>query len=198
MSDAHQNADHGAIEADQLSLSAAVEAVLLTLDRPIKPDKLAEGLGLTDESDGHTPRERILEAVAALNEIYDQTRRAFRVEEVAGGLRLMTRSDFAPILTAFHGSRAHTRLSRAAVETLAVIAYRQPMTRAQLEAIRGVSCGEVLRTLVERRLITIKGRAEELGRPMLYGTTKEFLEVFGIASIKDLPSPEDLVAAQGE
>ena len=83
------------------------------------------------------------------------------------------------------------RLSRAALETLSIIAYRQPVTRASLEAIRGVACGEILRALLERRLVMIKGRAEELGRPMLYGTTKHFLDVFGLSSLKDLPKPEE-------
>ena len=81
---------------------------------------------------------------------------------------------------------------RAAVETLAIIAYKQPITRAQLEAIRGVSCGEVIKSLMDRRIITIKGRAEELGRPMLYGTTRQFLDHFGLASIKDLPTVQEL------
>ena len=84
------------------------------------------------------------------------------------------------------------KLSRAAIETLAIIAYRQPVTRAELEAIRGVACGEVLKSLVERRLVTITGRAEELGRPMLYGTTRQFLDHFGLATLKDLPAPADL------
>jgi segregation and condensation protein B len=84
------------------------------------------------------------------------------------------------------------RLTPAALETLAIVAYRQPLLRADLEAIRGVACGEVLRGLLDRRLIRIVGRAEELGRPMLYGTTKEFLEVFGLASLKDLPQAKDL------
>ena len=83
------------------------------------------------------------------------------------------------------------RLSKPALETLAIIAYRQPVTRAELEAIRGVACGEVVRTLMERRLVKITGRAEELGRPMLYGTTRQFLDTFGLASVKDLPKPED-------
>lgn len=85
-----------------------------------------------------------------------------------------------------------SRLTPAALETLAIIAYRQPVLRADLEAIRGVACGEVLRGLLERRLVRIVGRAEELGRPMLYGTTKEFLQIFGLGSLKDLPKSEDL------
>jgi segregation and condensation protein B len=90
------------------------------------------------------------------------------------------------------GQRAQTRLSQAALETLAIIAYKQPMLRAQLEAIRGVACGEVLKSLMERRLVKIVGRAEEVGRPMLYGTTPEFLRVFGIANLSDLPQAKDL------
>lgn len=185
------------LEAKAIPLATAVEAVLLTLDRPIKPERLAEGLFVVD-ADGLAAADRVLDAVEHLNRTYDETGRSFRIEQVAGGLRLMTRSDVAGVLSAFHGSRAATKLSRAGIETLAVIAYRQPITRAQLEAIRGVSCGEVLRTLIERRLVTVKGRAEELGRPMLYGTTKDFLEVFGLASLRDLPSPEDLAPASSE
>jgi segregation and condensation protein B len=90
-----------------------------------------------------------------------------------------------------HGIKEQQSLSRAALETLAIIAYRQPITRADLEAIRGVACGEVLRSILEKKLIDIVGRAEELGRPMLYGTTKRFLESFGLASIKDLPNHQD-------
>ena len=104
----------------------------------------------------------------------------------------MTLPRFAPVLEQYHGKRERHGVSRAALETLAIIAYKQPMTRASLEAIRGVACGEVLRSLIERRLITIVGRAEELGRPMLYGTTKAFLETFGLATLKDLPTAEDL------
>src|SRR5690606_19235294 len=98
-------------------------------------------------------------------------------------------------LAALHGLKESHSLSRAAIETLSIIAYRQPVTRATLEAIRGVACGEVLRSLLEKRLIDITGRAEELGRPMLYGTSRRFLEVFGLASIKDLPTPTDFAPA---
>jgi len=99
-------------------------------------------------------------------------------------------------VAAFHKARAGGRLSRAAVETLAIIAYKQPLTRAQLEAIRGVSCGEVLRSLLERRLVEIKGRAEELGRPLLYGTGKPFLDAFGARSAQG-PSHGERAAGWG-
>lgn len=107
----------------------------------------------------------------------------------------MARPEFGGVLASLHGMKEQQSLSRAALETLAIIAYRQPITRADLEAIRGVACGEVLRSILEKRLIDIVGRAEELGRPMLYGTTKRFLESFGLASIKDLPNHQDFAPA---
>ena len=142
-----------------------------------------------------TPGARLQAAIDDLNAQYAASGRTFRIEAVAGGVRMMTLPAFAPVLAAFHKARSGTRLSRPAIETLSIIAYRQPITRAQLEAIRGVSCGEVLRSLMERRLVTIKGRAEELGRPILYGTTKEFLDAFGLSSLKDLPSAEAAAGA---
>jgi segregation and condensation protein B len=139
-----------------------------------------------------TPIGLIQAAIALLNDHYENANRSFRVQGVAGGYRIMTLPKFAPVLEQYHGRRERHGVSRAALETLAIIAYKQPMTRASLEAIRGVACGEVLRSLIERRLVTIVGRAEELGRPMLYGTTKAFLETFGLATLKDLPTAEDL------
>ena len=166
-------------------LAPAIEAVLLTLERPISAPRLAEALHLASE---RTPGPSLVErAIKDLNEQYARNGRSFRIEKVAGGYRVMTLPQFAPVIDAFHASRTRTRLSRAAVETLAVVAYRQPITRADLEAIRGVSCGDVLRSLIERRLVTITGRAEELDRPMLYGTTKIFLDLFGLGSTRDLP-----------
>ena len=170
------------------ALARSVEAVLLTLEKPVTPGKLAEGLGIGVDMGGSRA---VAAAIDALNAEYERSGRAFRIEKVAGGVRIMTLPEFADDVAKFHQARQSQKLSRAALETLAVIAYRQPVTRASLEAIRGVACGEVLRTLVDRRMVTITGRAEELGRPMLYGTTKQFLELFGLSSVKDLPSVED-------
>jgi len=172
----------GDLDAMVDAAAAPLEAVLLTLDRPVSPAKLGEALSL-----GPQGTDIIERAIEQLNEEYRASGRSFKIERVAGGFRLMTLPEFADIVGAFHKDRASAKLSKAAIETLSVIAYRQPITRADLEAIRGVSCGEVLRTLVDKRLVTIAGRAEELGRPMLYGTTKEFLDNFGLASLKDLP-----------
>ena len=187
------------------NLAGAVEAILVTTDRPVTSQRLAEALGMVPQTeDGESPtskraRARATEgiqaidaAIAALNAQYAATGRSFRIESVAGGHRIMTLPEFAPALASFHKARAGGKLSRAAVETLAIIAYQQPVTRAQLEAIRGVTCGEVLRSLLERRLVEIKGRAEELGRPLLYGTGRPFLDAFGLGSIKDLPTATEL------
>jgi segregation and condensation protein B len=104
----------------------------------------------------------------------------------------MTREELAPLVSRLHEQRQQQKLSQAALETLSIIAYRQPVMRAEIEVIRGVACGEVLRGLMERRLVKIVGRAEELGRPMLYGTTKDFLNIFGLANLNDLPEVQGL------
>lgn len=175
---------------DPEALDAAVEAILIAADRATPAPRIAEAVGLSAP-----PGPAIAAAVERLNEHYDRTARAFRIERVAGGYRIMTRPQHARVVGALKGARNAGRLSKAAVETLAIIAYKQPITRARLEEIRGVACGEVLRSLLERRLITITGRAEELGRPMLYGTTKQFLEAFGLASVRDLPTVAELGVA---
>lgn len=177
---------------------SALEAVLVSSDRAIKPQAVIDALKLLPFEDGsldELDEARLGHAVGLLNEQYDETGRAFRIERVAAGYRVMTRPEFAPVIAALHRSRAPARLTRTQLETLAIVAYRQPVTRAELEAIRGVACGDVLRALVDRQLVKITGRAEELGRPMLYGTTPRFLDVFGLRSLKDLPKPEDFVRA---
>jgi segregation and condensation protein B len=176
-----------------VSIEQAVEAVLLTSDKSIRPAQIADAL--TESLGQPVDADQVREAAKVLNESYEATGRAFTIETVASGLRIMARAELAPVLASFHGQRASNRLSRAALETLAIVAYRQPVTRAEIENIRGVACGEVLRSLMDRRLVTIAGRAEELGRPMLYGTTRDFLTQFGLGSIKDLPEMTDPQAA---
>ena len=187
--------DPDRLDADRLD--ARVEALLLTVDKPLSAAKLASAVGPRDGSAALGAGE-IEAVIARLNEVYERTGRAFRVEPVAGGYRVMARPEHASVLAAFHRGQADGKLSRPAIETLAIVAYRQPITRGSLEAIRGVACGEVLRGLLERRLVTVTGRAEEPGRPMLYGTTKTFLDAFGLASIKDLPPEESFAAGGGD
>jgi len=178
---------------DAAAFDARVEALLLTVDKPLSVSKLADAVA-PREGSGKPGAGEIEAAIARLNEIYDRTARAFRVEPVAGGYRVMARAEHASLLASFHRGQAESKLSRPAIETLAIIAYRQPITRGALEAIRGVACGEVLKGLLERRLVTVTGRAEEPGRPMLYGTTRGFLDAFGLSSIKDLPPEETFTA----
>ncbi|MDF1808457.1 MAG: SMC-Scp complex subunit ScpB [Phycisphaerales bacterium] len=167
-----------------------LEAMLVSSDRPLKVGSIVDALAVY--LDQTLSNSFIQQAVGLLNEQYDEHKRAFRIEEVSGGFRLMTRPEHASVVASMHRSRSTSRLSKPALETLSIIAYRQPITRAELESIRGVACGEVVRTLMDRRLVKITGRAEELGRPMLYGTTRQFLDTFGLASLKDLPKPEEL------
>lgn len=164
-------------------LELKVEAALLTTDRPMTAAKLGDLLG-------NVGAKAIQDAADGLNKLYEKTGRSFRIEKVAGGLQVLTLPKYADVLCELHKTRAQMKLSPAAMETLAIIAYQQPIMRAQIENIRGVACGEVLRSLMERHLVKIVGRAEEIGRPMLYGTTKGFLEVFGLSGLKDLPKVE--------
>lgn len=179
----------------ELPLTQRVEALLLCSDRPLPDSRIASILGLVPESNSGRKATQAVAAVHAaigeLNRIYSETNRSFRIEAVAGGRQILTLSALGPLMARIRAARNDGRLSPAALETLAIIAYRQPILRADIESIRGVACGEVLRTLMDRRLVRIVGRAEELGRPMLYGTTREFLRVFGLACIDELPKTGD-------
>ena len=160
------------------------EALILGAPEPLSPQRLAEIVP------GVRPAE-VRELVGEINAEYQEQRRAFEVVEVAGGFQLRTRGEFGPYLQQTLSARP-LRLSQAALETLAVVAYRQPVTRAEIEHVRGVDVGAVLRSLLERRLVRIAGHREVAGRPLLYGTTRRFLEVFGLARLEDLPTLRDL------
>ncbi len=164
---------------------ATVEAILFATDSPLTAAKIAQ----VAEFEG--PRE-VKHAIASLNERYEQFGSAFRIEAIAGGFQMLTLPQYQEVLSRLLSARAETKLSQASLETLSIVAYRQPILRADIEAIRGVACGEVLRNLLEKQLVKIVGRAEVLGRPMLYGTTKRFLEVFGLANLADLPKAQEL------
>jgi segregation and condensation protein B len=127
-----------------------------------------------------------------LQQLYDRDQTAFQVEELAGGYQLLTRAVFHPWLPRLRRSGVEVLLTPAARETLAIVAYRQPIARADVEAIRGVQSSEVLRQLMEKGLVRIAGRDDSLGRPHLYGTTRKFLQLFGLKSLKDLPPAADL------
>jgi len=169
----------------EITTRSVIEAVLFASDEPILPKKLAEivGAGGVKEVKNH---------IEQLNLKYEQSKNAFRIDSIAGGFQMLTQSRFSPWLRKLISVRSETKLSPAALETLAIIAYKQPIMRVDIENIRGVAAGEMTRQLINKSLVKITGRAEELGRPLLYGTTKKFLEIFGLNSLKDLPTAEDL------
>ena len=164
-----------------------LEAVLFLAKEPLNSRKLSQYANLADGTQART-------LVRRLNERYDAAGRAFRVEQVAGGYQLLSRRKFAPWLRRLAHVPDEARLSAPALETLAVIAYRQPVPRADIEAVRGVNCGEILRQLMDRDLVRIGGRSAELGRPFLYATTKRFLQLFGLSTLAELPRGEELRA----
>ncbi|MEM8733733.1 MAG: SMC-Scp complex subunit ScpB [Planctomycetota bacterium] len=157
-----------------------VEAVLFLSKEGVSSRKLAKLAGLADATEART-------LIRQLNDGFDANHSPYRVEEIAGGYILLTRSEFAPWLGKLGHVSNGKRLSQTAMETLAIVAYRQPVLRAEIEAIRGVSCSEILKQLMEQELVRISGRSEDLGRPYLYGTTRRFLQMFGLRSVDRLP-----------
>jgi segregation and condensation protein B len=164
---------------------AGVEAALVAADEPLTLRRLAAVAGLADAVEAR----RILERLRAL---YDQDGTAFQVEELAGGFQLLTRPEYHPWLARLRRAGAEVRLTAAARETLAIVAYRQPITRADVESIRGVQSSDMLHQLMEKGLVRIAGRDDSLGRPVLYATTRKFLQMFGLRSLRDLPQAQEL------
>jgi segregation and condensation protein B len=170
------------MERDQKKKIA--EALVLASREPISATRIAEIVPGCTASEAK-------ELVKELDLEYERDDRAFEIWEVAGGYQIRTRPAFAGYLRQIQRERA-SRLSRAALETLAVIAYRQPVTRAEIEGVRGVDVGAVVRSLVERKLVRIAGHREVPGRPLLYATAKRFLEVFGFSRLDDLPTLREI------
>ncbi|HEY2784985.1 MAG TPA: SMC-Scp complex subunit ScpB [Fimbriiglobus sp.] len=159
---------------------ARLEAALFLADEPLPARRLAEATGLKDAAEARVLVER-------LKQWYEADGSAFQIEDVAGGFQLLTRPAFHSWLLRLRRSGYEARLSPAALETLAIVAYKQPIMRAEVEAIRGVAAAELLKVLMEKGLVKVVGRHDSLGRPQLFGTTKKFLQLFGLNSIKDLP-----------
>jgi len=171
---------------DEAQQRAVIEAILFTSPEPMRPARIAKNLG-ADTAD-------VRRLIQDLTDEYERTGRAFKIVAVAGGFQMLTREEYAPYLGEFERERASGRISSAALETLAIIAYRQPIVRAEIEKVRGVGCGPILRTLLDKGLVRIAGRADQLGSPLLYATTPKFLEHFGLNSLKDLPRSAEFKA----
>lgn len=168
-----------------MKASQIVEGVLFASDAPLKAEEIARADESLDE-------DRVEEAIQELRTFYDESERGFQVVELGEGYQILTRPELATYLERFDTIPRPPRLSGPALETLAIIAYRQPIGRIEIEYIRGVGAAGVIRTLQDRGLVEVVGRAEGLGRPLLYGTTLRFLEHFGFVSLDDLPRPEEL------
>jgi segregation and condensation protein B len=166
------------------TVESVIEAILFATDEPLTDSRLASIV--------ETSAKQVRESIDNLNAKYEAGNNAFRIEQIAGGYQMLTLNIYNSWLKKMLHARSDSKLSPAALETLAIIAYKQPVIRADIEAVRGVAVGEVIRSLMYKGLVKITGRAEILGRPMLYGTTKKFLEVFGLNSLKDLPKAEEL------
>lgn len=160
---------------------ARLEAALFAADEPLAPRRLAAVTGLDDLA-------TVRDLVDRLRALYETDGSPFQVEEVAGGYQLLTRPEFHPWLARLRKGTPELKLSSAARETLTIVAYRQPIARADIESVRGVQSGDILRQLMERGLVRIAGRDTSLGRPVLYGTTRKFLQLYGLKSLRDLPA----------
>lgn len=173
---------------------ATIEALILASPEPLPARKIAEML------EGFSPS-KVAQAVASLNTRYMESGTSFRIREIAGGYQIYIVPEFTGFVQEMFSRRRKMRLTRAALETLAIIAYKQPVTRIEIEQIRGVASDGVIHNLLEKNMISIKGRAETIGKPLQYGTTDEFLKFFGLNSLEDLPGMseiEELLASKSE
>ncbi len=178
-------ASENSIDNDKAKPEREIEALLFASDAPLSAHRLASLTGIQSAS-------TIRSTIESLNRFYRETSRSFQIVEVAGGYQITTLPDFSSLIAQLFKSRRKARLSQPALETLAIIAYKQPISRVAIEAIRGVNCDGVLSTLMDRDLIAISGRGEGVGRPYLYSTTGTFLEYLGLKDYRDLPSIADL------
>lgn len=169
-----------------LNLRAALEALLFASDQPLPLELLSESL--------ETAPAAVVEELRRLGEDYATRGAGVELREIAGGWLLVTPPTQAEWVGRMLRGKKRMRLSRAALEAMAIIAYKQPVTKSEIEAIRGVDSSAVLATLLERNLVTIRGRSKVVGRPLLYGTTQEFLDYFGLKDLSELPRPEELRA----
>jgi segregation and condensation protein B len=183
------------------TLKALVEALIFAAQEPLSISQIRTiCLGDDTRNNGSTQieSETIKQSVTDLNLEYEKAGRPYRIVQIAGGYQFATLSDYAEWLGRLYKEQGRRKLSQSGVETLSIVAYKQPVTKAEIEKIRGVNCDYVLKTLLEKELLTVTGRAETVGRPLLYGTTKEFLKHFGLNDITDLPRPREIEEILGE
>ncbi len=171
---------------------SVIEALIFSSDDSLSAEEIIHAVKSIDGDEIEISKEEVDSLVDALNQKYYENGNAYRILKIANGYLYATLETYAKYVGYLSSERAKRRLSQAALETLAIIAYKQPITKPELESIRGVNSDYILTTLLEKNLITIKGRAETVGRPLLYGTTDEFLKYFGLNNLTDLPKPREL------
>ncbi len=184
-------------ELGDRALLHVAEALVFAADRPVTAREIAGVYG--DVTGNDTPSdEEVLEAVTRLNEAYEASGRVFRIERWAAGFRMATISPVAPYLKSFFNREREKKLSHSLMETLAIVAYRQPVTKPEIDFVRGVDSGYALGKLMEKGFIDVAGRSDSLGRPLIYGTTGSFLEQFGLGDIDDLPNLREIEEILGD
>jgi segregation and condensation protein B len=169
-----------------------IEALIFSSDEPITEAEIIRAIKGIDGEDIEISASDINSVIDELNNIYETNENSFKIKKIANGFLFATTEVNAKYLGFLSSEKSKRRLSQAALETLAIIAYKQPITKPELEQIRGVNSDYILNTLLEKNLITITGRAETIGRPLLYGTTTEFLKYFGLYNLSDLPKPREI------
>lgn len=171
---------------------SVIEALVFASDDPIKAVEIIKAIKEIDGEDTEITTIDVENAVAELNLVYKQNESSFSILKIANGFIFATGMEYAKYLGYLSNEKSKRRLSQAALETLAIVAYKQPITKPEIELIRGVNSDYMINTLLEKNLINIQGRSESIGRPLLYGTTDEFLKYFGINNISDLPKPREI------
>ncbi|WP_089240112.1 SMC-Scp complex subunit ScpB [Belliella buryatensis] len=173
-----------------------IEALVFCSPSPIAVEEIQKCL--TEMFETEVPTEHILTAITELQSKYEADDFSFAIEQIAGGYQFLTKPAYQSSISILLKHQSQKRLSTAQLETLSIIAYKQPVTKTEVEQIRGVSCDYSIQKLLEKELITIKGKSDSIGRPILYGTSEKFMEYFGINSISDLPQPKDFTAEENQ
>ena len=171
---------------------SVIEALIFSSDDSLSAEEIIRAVKSIDGDDVELTKDEVESTVDVLNQKYSDSSNSFRILRIADGYLYATSEMFSKYVGYLSSERTKRRLSQAALETLSIIAYKQPITKPELESIRGVNSDYILTTLLEKNLITIKGRAETVGRPLLYGTTDEFLKYFGLNNLSDLPKPREI------
>jgi segregation and condensation protein B len=173
-----------------------IEALVFCASTPVKAEEIH--ICLNEMFETIVPLPDILASLQSLSEKYTSDQYAFQIYQLADGYQFLTKPAYQASIQILLKQKSRKRLSTAALETLAIVAYKQPVTKTEIEQIRGVSCDYALQKLLDKELIVIKGKSESVGRPLLYGTSQKFIEYFGINNLKDLPQPKDFTSSENE